>query len=30
MRLKEIKPGMVVHCKNDVEKRVLLEEEVFP
>ena len=26
MRLKEIKPGMVIHCKNDEEKKVLLEE----
>ena len=26
MRLKEIKPGMVIHCKNDVEKKALLEE----
>ena len=26
MRLKEIKPGMVIHCKNDEEKRALLEE----
>ena len=26
MRLKEIKPGMVVHCKNDEEKKALLEE----
>lgn len=26
MRLKEIKPGMVIHCKDDEEKKVLLEE----
>ena len=26
MRLKEIKPGMVVHCKSDKEKKALLEE----
>lgn len=26
MKLKEIKPGMVIHCKNDEEKKVLLEE----
>lgn len=26
MRLKEIKPGMVIHCKNDDEKKELLEE----
>ena len=26
MRLKEIKPGMVIHCKNDEEKKMLLEE----
>lgn len=26
MKLKEIKPGMVVHCKNDEEKKALLEE----
>ena len=26
MRLKEIKPGMAVHCKNDDEKKALLEE----
>ena len=26
MRLKEIKPGMVTHCKNDEEKKALLEE----
>lgn len=26
MRLKKIKPGMVIHCKNDEEKKVLLEE----
>ena len=26
MKLKEIKPGMVIHCKNDEEKRALLEE----
>ena len=26
MRLKEIKPGMVVHCKNDDDKKALLEE----
>ena len=26
MRLKEIKPGMVIHCKNDEEKKALLEE----
>lgn len=26
MRLKEIKPGMVIHCKNDEEKEALLEE----
>ena len=26
MRLKEIKPGMSVHCKNDDEKKALLEE----
>ena len=26
MTLKEIKPGMVIHCKNDEEKKVLLEE----
>ena len=25
-RLKEIKPGMVVHCKNDDDKKALLEE----
>ena len=23
MRLKEIKPGMVIHCKNDEEKKAL-------
>ena len=26
MRLKEIKPGMVIHCKYDEEKKALLEE----
>ena len=26
VRLKEIKPGMVIHCKNDEEKKMLLEE----
>ena len=26
MRLKEIKPGMAIHCKNDGEKKALLEE----
>ena len=26
MKLKEIKPGMVIHCKNDEEKKLLLEE----
>lgn len=26
MRLKEIKPVMVIHCKNDEEKKALLEE----
>lgn len=26
MRLKEIKPGMVIHCKNYEEKKALLEE----
>lgn len=26
MRLKEIKPGMVIHCKDDEEKKMLLEE----
>ena len=26
MRLKEIKPRMVIHCKNDEEKKALLEE----
>lgn len=26
MRLKEIKPGMVIHCKNHEEKKALLEE----
>ena len=26
MRLKEINPGMVIHCKNDEEKKELLEE----
>ena len=26
MRLKEIKPGMVIHCKNDDERIALLEE----
>ena len=26
MRLKEIKPGMVIHCKNDEEKKALFEE----
>ena len=26
MRLKEIKPGMVIHCKNDEEKKALMEE----
>lgn len=26
MRLSEIKPGMVIHCKNDEEKKALLEE----
>ena len=26
MKLKEIKPGMVIHCKNDDEKKALLEE----
>lgn len=25
MRLKEIKPGMVIHCKDDEEKKMLLE-----
>ena len=26
MKLKEIKPGMVIHCKNDEEKRALYQE----
>ena len=26
MRLKEIKPDMVIHCKSDEEKKALLEE----
>ena len=26
MRLKEIKPGMAIHCKNDEEKKALFEE----
>ena len=26
MRLKPIEPGMVIHCKNDEEKKALLEE----
>ena len=26
MRLKEIKPGMAIHCKNDDERKALLEE----
>ena len=26
MKLKEIKPGMVIHCNNDEEKKALLEE----
>ena len=26
MRLKEIKPGMAIHCKNNEEKKALLEE----
>ena len=26
MRLKEIKPGMAIHCRNDEEKKALLEE----
>ena len=26
MRLKEIKPGMIIHCKNNEEKKLLLEE----
>ena len=26
MRLKEIKPGMVIHCKNDEEKKALYQE----
>lgn len=26
MKLKEIKPGMVIHCKNDTEKKLILEE----
>ena len=26
MQLKEIKPGMAIHCKNDEEKKALLEE----
>lgn len=26
MRLKEINPGMAIHCKNDEEKKALLEE----
>ena len=26
MRLKDIKPGMVIHCKNNEERRLLLEE----
>lgn len=26
MRLKEIKPGMAIHCKNDEERKALLEE----
>lgn len=26
MRLKEIKPGMAIHCKNDEEKKAILEE----
>lgn len=26
IKLKEIKPGMVIHCENDEEKKILLEE----
>ena len=26
MRLKEIKPGMVIRCRNEEEKKALLEE----
>lgn len=26
MKLKEIKPGMVIHCKTNEEKKALLEE----
>lgn len=26
MRLKEIKPGMAIHCKNDEEKKALYDE----
>ena len=26
MRLKKIKPGVVIHCKNYEEKKALLEE----
>ena len=26
MKLKEIKPGMAIHCKNDEERKALLEE----
>ena len=26
MKLKEIKPGIAIHCKNDEEKKALLEE----
>ena len=26
MKLKDVKPGMVIHCKNDEEKKALLEE----
>ena len=26
MKLKEIKPGMVIHCKNDEEKKALYQE----
>lgn len=29
MRLKEIKPGMAIHCKNDEEKKALLEEALL-
>lgn len=26
MKLKEIKPGMIIHCKNEDEKKAILEE----